>query len=946
MQRPCAGRAAPARGAPARRVRAGASTFPAMAAKSGTVVTVADEQPGSSAGDRPPASELGDSAPPSLSRARLGTATGGLSSQPLSQYGSEAAHDAALASSEKNKNMAKLLKRAQKDPNSVEKSDLEDLLRSQKEQRDSFLKLPFTIMFFTFFCVSVLNHEKVGDSSMMQRQLRGMLSGTTFEGVAITSGHKDLGDIDTKEDWYTYMAEALLPLFINDLTVALEDRHRVLRYNQLIGGLQIQQVRRRRVLCSSEYPELGPFPRAGRTNPILADFGCYPWYTESDDCFGPWNATVRDTLKGGWCPDSKRDLETGIGFARRLDEEEGRRLDFVPEAGGTGSGTKGARPNPGPDQLFSVYMYEHEGLNVAQEKLKHLQDNSWIDYNTAWVGVRMFVFNPDLAIFVHVTVHVYFATSGALLPHITAQSFAPDPYQDMYIIAFDAIWLVLLLWLVFHLFRRLHHAARTASCREFLLDAWIWVDVGTVLGGMTIIILWLVFLDRLVLIKRLAMDVKALQPQTGYTSEEFPKAVAAMHTNLAELSDYLMNMRLIFSLYTIFISLKFLESFSAQPRLAVVTRTIWNAGSELFHFMIVLLTMFFSYVIAGMFIFGRRLWEFSEFKHAISKCFLFMLGNFDWEELGDENPLTAAFWFWSFMILMTLLMMNMLMAIIMDKYTEVKSDAAEHDTIAKQITGMIVETIQSTTGRTVSVSNLLKAVEEMEMSDVNEDMLMAEIDGLSREQARHMIQRTKERVKAELNKGVTISEAMRMIGWTKIAVQKIGWKLEEVLKDEREERGVLATLTGENPRPSSGGGRLAFNEMSPSPLASGDPSEPSSRPAALGGGRELAECGSELGAGADRGPPYIAEAEERLEAIEKRMQRMEDFMQEALRYTEFRGKDLRNRLAVIEDLLRSQRDALLINVDRGVWERDIPRIRDRDQREEDFGGGGNQQFAC
>uniref|UniRef100_A0A7S1QZJ8 Polycystin cation channel PKD1/PKD2 domain-containing protein n=1 Tax=Alexandrium catenella TaxID=2925 RepID=A0A7S1QZJ8_ALECA len=847
-----------------------------------------------------------------------------------------------LMSVEKNVHMRKLMNRAQKDPNSVEKSDLEELLQSQKEQRDSFLKLPFTILFFTFFCVSVLNHEKVADSSMMQRQLRGMLSGTTFEGVAITSGHKDLGDIDTAEDWYLYMEEALIPMFINDLTVPIEDRHRVLRYNQLIGGLQIQQVRRRRVLCSTEYPELGPFPRAGRTNPILADFGCYPWYTESDDCYGPWNSTMRDHLKGGFCPDSKRDQETGVGFARRLDDDVSRRLDFVPEAGGSGSSTKGARATPGPDQLFSVYMYEHDGLNVAQEKLKHLQDNSWIDFNTAWVGVRMFVFNPDLAIFVHVTVHVYFATSGALLPHITAQSFAPDPYQDMYIITFDAIWLTLLMWLVYQLFAKLHKAARTAACREFLLDAWIWVDAGTVVGGMAIIVLWLVFLDKLVLIKRLAMDVKALQPQTGFTSEEFPKAVAAMHSNLADLSDYLMNMRLVFSLYTIFISLKFLESFSAQPRLAVVTRTIWNAGSELFHFLIVLLTMFFSYVVAGMFIFGRRLWEFSEFKHAVSKCFLLMLGDFDWEELGDENPLTAAFWFWTFMILMTLLMMNMMMAIIMDKYTEVKSDAAEHDTIVKQVQDMIVEAIQSTTGNKVGLGQLLEKVKGMQDDDINEEMLMEEIDGLSREQARHLIKKTKERVKAELNKGVTISEAMRMIGWTKIAVQKIGWRLEEVLKDEREEHDALHSFSE---RRSAGPSHAQHRDPLPAAFDSESHGRPvliSENTSDLGAGADRVAGGADMAItdGNDRGPPYVAEAEERLEAIERRMQRMEDFMQEALRYTEFRGKDLRNRLAIIEDLLRSQRDALLINVDRGVWDRDIPRVRDRREEDRDAGGWG------
>ena len=47
---------------------------------------------------------------------------------------------------------------------------------------------------------------------------------------------------------------------------------------------------------------------------------------------------------------------------------------------------------------------------------------------------------------------------------------------------------------------------------------------------------------------------------------------------------------------------------------------------------------------------------------------------------------------------------------------------------------------------------------------------------------------------------------------------------------------------------------------------------------------------------------------------------MEEFMNEAMCYTVYRGKEMRNRLAVIEDLLRGQRDAMAMQADRDVWE--------------------------
>merc|ERR1719502_614347 len=66
---------------------------------------------------------------------------------------------------------------------------------------------------------------------------------------------------------------------------------------------------------------------------------------------------------------------------------------------------------------------------------------------------------------------------------------------------------------------------------------------------------------------------------------------------------------------------RFFKAYRAQPRLAIVTETLKLASSDLAHFMIVLLTVFVSYALAGMFLFGRRYSEFSTFVRAVCCCF-------------------------------------------------------------------------------------------------------------------------------------------------------------------------------------------------------------------------------------------------------------------------------------------------------------------------------------
>merc|ERR1711988_1599566 len=58
-----------------------------------------------------------------------------------------------------------------------------------------------------------------------------------------------------------------------------------------------------------------------------------------------------------------------------------------------------------------------------------------------------------------------------------------------------------------------------------------------------------------------------------------------------------------------------------------------------------------------------------------------MEGEYDWAELSAEHPLTTAFWVWSFMILVMLLMLNMVLAIVMEVYTEMRRNAGRSETV-------------------------------------------------------------------------------------------------------------------------------------------------------------------------------------------------------------------------------------------------------------------------
>jgi hypothetical protein len=272
-----------------------------------------------------------------------------------------------------------------------------------------------------------------------------------------------------------------------------------------------------------------------------------------------------------------------------------------------------------------------------------------------------------------------------------------------------------------------------------------------------------------------------------------------------------------------------------------------------------------TFAISGMFLFGRRMFEFSNFEESMVMCFRILLGDFDWGEMSKEHPVTAFLWFFLNMILMNLLMLNMLMAIIMDTYSEVKADASSSKVLWEQLFDLVVDGISYMQGKLATSNKLLEALDRTDAEELDEAELIEAVGpALSRGQAEHLIAATKQREDDEANKGVTISQAMKMIGWVRLAVQKIGWQLELVMVDQKAEV------------------RQVKNE------------------------RKDVVVESDI---------CLSDSEGLLDMLEARMEQMDKYMRDSHQYISNRGKDAKIRLTIIEDLIRSERDAASLRVD-------------------------------
>merc|ERR1719230_1036419 len=99
------------------------------------------------------------------------------------------------------------------------------------------------------------------------------------------------------------------------------------------------------------------------------------------------------------------------------------------------------------------------------------------------------------------------------------------------------------------------------------------------------------------------------------------------------------------ALYPFVTVARFFKAFSAQARLAAVTKTLQNASTDIVHFGIVFGTVFSVYTVSAMILFGQELNEFANLGRALNTVFRCLLGDFDWDEMNDVGRLEAGIWF-------------------------------------------------------------------------------------------------------------------------------------------------------------------------------------------------------------------------------------------------------------------------------------------------------------
>jgi len=344
-------------------------------------------------------------------------------------------------------------------------------------------------------------------------------------------------------------------------------------------------------------------------------------------------------------------------------------------------GQKALRGN-GPQAEPEAYLTAATTAAVALRDV-----HGWNSTEIETIGLTFITYNEFSKGYSIVTALARLNEFGTAIPVINADAYSIDQYVDL-----GAVWAICVdvVLILLNIRMGVTEAREMASCtrswEEFkgYWNVWNIIDWSSVLTSVFACVVWL-------------MCVVYMRDDTfrGHLDKQYmieknmlsfsPDQVQLVHKHMFRLRKWFQVLHVLVALCTVFVVLKFFKGFQSNPRLKVVTDTFQQASTDLAHFFIIFLTLFLPFTIIGHILFGNDIPKMGSVMSSMNAGVELLMGEFGWysdvalahiaSTLPSGMPTIVLFiWFFVFNFMMVLVVLNMLLAVVLEHYTKITGE--------------------------------------------------------------------------------------------------------------------------------------------------------------------------------------------------------------------------------------------------------------------------------
>eukprot|EP00928_Gymnodinium_smaydae_P003725 TRINITY_DN11317_c0_g2_i1.p1 TRINITY_DN11317_c0_g2~~TRINITY_DN11317_c0_g2_i1.p1 ORF type:complete len:907 (-),score=114.64 TRINITY_DN11317_c0_g2_i1:119-2839(-) len=391
----------------------------------------------------------------------------------------------------------------------------------------------------------------------------------------------------------------------------------------------------------------------------------------------------------------------------------------------------------------------------------------WLTEETQRVEIGFASFNANYGLITLTGVNFFFSRGGLISKRVEVMSSWMDPFSRplaelIPLLVVDGIWLLLLLNLFVNEMKEICATYRAAGnkCRAILDDYvqfWNIVDWISFSVAMVVVSFFLQLRTTTSDMHIHFENLAALQQEQPLPGRDVLfEQTTIFYAALENVIECEKQFRLVLCIYPMVVMIRLFKSFAAQPRLAVVTETLLEGATDMSHFFIIFSSVLCCLCLDGIMLFGQDVKAFATFQRSIHTCFRMMFGDWDWAPMEKVRYGHAAFWFVLFMLMVVIILLNMLLAIVMESYMNVKKNAKDAISLPKQMQEMVRRAKQSWRRERMRLNDIfdifLKEAREegiCEKDMVNSSDLITSQDLIDRGVPPHQAKRTLKNAVAE-----------------------------------------------------------------------------------------------------------------------------------------------------------------------------------------------------
>eukprot|EP00746_Dinoflagellata_sp_MGD_P164125 gnl/MRDRNA2_/MRDRNA2_92584_c0_seq1.p1 gnl/MRDRNA2_/MRDRNA2_92584_c0~~gnl/MRDRNA2_/MRDRNA2_92584_c0_seq1.p1 ORF type:complete len:1056 (+),score=182.50 gnl/MRDRNA2_/MRDRNA2_92584_c0_seq1:83-3250(+) len=537
----------------------------------------------------------------------------------------------------------------------VYRKNLIEYLEEKREMMENCRSLPSTLMFFVLFFFLVSSHLNLNTLNKIGTAVRGQISETTV-----------------------YL-ENEFPDSIRSVLHSRVENGAVAEYNKIIGGIRVSK----------------PYDFAGEPS---------AWWFHAP--YGPL-------------------CEFGKGtYAKKL-ATTGGKVSIDPQ-----------KPDVCEEwaENSTAWMLwplkESDSLAVLGGPTG--KESGWPEWASGYVdhlNVDFIMKNEDIGFYTLVHIEVFVQPTGLTKSYHRVESFNSQPVwlnmkkdaenpDSIIVMILDVAFLLMFIFTavseIIELMGNLCREGCRAGFKEYA-SVWNFIDWLNIINVVIIVIIYFYCNTLVSGTNQIVDEFPEFDPSRRYNTTSFAQAVrgpndpetcefspeACIQAYTTRLNHLLhqsertlwgfWELKWFIALFAIASALRFFKAFRANPRLNVVTKTLIDSSTDLAHFMVVFATLLLAAVLVGHVLFGSRLVNFSTTAKSLNTCFLFLLC-FEFDSISSQmfehGGTLGLIWSWLFNLVMMVLLLNMILAIIFDVYSEVKSGAGSAPSLIQQTKDM------------------------------------------------------------------------------------------------------------------------------------------------------------------------------------------------------------------------------------------------------------------